>query len=170
MRKTQKNKIKKNIKPHGKETNAMKTKFFTVNFITKEITGSERAFNRAGRGFEAELNELTTLMAKHEGFELVKSEVNKKKTTYKGLDIDFMREYISLNDSDRLPEFEAIVKDFKFPTVKKWFLEIYKNAGETFKVNVEMKKIRKSKTESKIAEARKSAKVKISAVAQKIDA
>lgn len=148
----------------------MKTKFFTVNFITKEITGSERAFNRAGRGFEAELNELTTLMAKHEGFELVKSEVNKKKTTYKGLDIDFMREYISLNDADRLPEFEAIAEKFKFPTVKKWFLETYKTAGETFKVNVEMKKIRKSKTDRKIAEARKSAKVKISAVSQKIDA
>ena len=40
---------------------------------------------------------------------------------------------------------------------------------KSFKVNVEMKKIRKSKTESKIAEARKSAKVKISAVSQKID-
>ena len=59
----------------------MKTKFFTVNFITKEITGSERAFNRAGRGFEAELNELTTLMANHEGFKLVEAEANKKKTT-----------------------------------------------------------------------------------------
>lgn len=145
----------------------MKTKFFTVDFINNEIRGSKRAFDRAGRGFEAELNELTALIAKHEGFKLTETEGNKKKTTYKGLDVDFMREYISLNDADRLPEFEAIVKSFKFPTVKKWFLETYKNAGETFKVNAEMKKIKKSKTDRKIAEARKSAKVKISAVAQK---
>jgi hypothetical protein len=141
----------------------MKTKFFTVDFINNEIRGSKRAFDRAGRGFEAELNELTALIAKHEGFKLTETEGNKKKTTYEGLNIPFMREYIMLNDADRMPEFEAISKNCKFPTVRKWFLETYKKAGETFKVNKEIKKIRKSKTDRKIAEAKKTA-IKISAV------
>ena len=169
VRKTTKNKKSKikNIKPHGKETNAMKTKFFTVNFITKEITGSERAFNRAGRGFEAELKELTTLMSKHEGFKLVEAEANKKKTTYEGLNRSFIREYIALNDPDRMPVFEAINKANKFPTVRKWFLDTYKHEGKTFNVKKETKKIQKSKTDKKITEAKNSVKVKVSAVSQK---
>ena len=69
-----------------------------------------------------------------------------------------------------MPEFEAIDKNNKFPTVRKWFLDTYKSEGETFNVKKEMKKIRESRTIRSIAEARKSAKVKISAVSQKIDA
>ena len=112
----------------------MKTKFFTVDFINNEIRGSKRAFDRAGRGFEAELNELTALIAKHEGFKLTETEGNKKKTTYEGLNRSFIREYIALNDPDRMPVFEAINKDNKFPTVRKWFLDTYKHEGKTFNV------------------------------------
>ena len=118
----------------------MKTKFFTVDFINNEIRGSKRAFDRAGRGFEAELKELTTLMSKHEGFKLVEAEANKKKTTYEGLNRSFIREYIALNDPDRMPVFEAINKDNKFPTVRKWFLDTYKHEGKTFNVKKEMKR------------------------------
>ncbi len=145
----------------------MKTKFFTVDFISKEIRGSERAFNRAGRGFEKELTELTTLMSENTGFELKITEAEKKKTTYEGLNRSFIREYITLNDPDRMPEFEAIDKNNKFPTVRKWFLDTYKHEGETFNVKKEKKIIRESRTIRNIAEARKSVKVKVSAVSQK---
>lgn len=171
MRKTTKNKKSKikNIKPHGKEIKAMTKNYFTTNHFTKTIEGSKRAFDRAGKRIEPEYSELLAHMNDNHDYKLVIKE-NTKKTTYKGLDIDFIREYISLYDADRLPEFEAISKKFKFPTVKKWFLENYKNEGETFNVKKEMKKIRESKTERNIAEARKSVKIKVSAVSQKMDA
>ena len=69
-----------------------------------------------------------------------------------------------------MPEFEAIDKDYKFPTVRKWFLDTYKHEGETFNVKKENKKIRESRTIRNITEARKSVKVKVSAVSQKMDA
>ncbi len=134
----------------------MKTKFFTVNYIAQEIRGSERAFNRAGRGYEAEQTELTTLMNNNHGFKLVITESEKKKTTYEGLNYSFVEEYIALNDPDRMPELKAFKKNkTKFSTIKKWFLGIYKKDGEEFNVNKELKKIREAKTNSEIETARK---------------
>ena len=147
----------------------MKTKFFTVNFITEEIRGSERAFNRAGRGYEAEYNELTTLMSSNSGFRLVITESEKKKTTYEGLTRQFMKDYITVNDPDRLPEFE-LYKDEKFPTVRKWFLGLYKKENEVFNVNKELKKIREQKTQKKIATIRKTVKDNKVVAIEKIDA
>ena len=150
----------------------MKTKFFTVDFINKEIRGSERAFNRAGRGFEAELKELTTLMSKHEGFKLVEVEGNKNKNTYEGLDAKFIRDYITLYDAKRLPELDEMEKSFKFPSIKKWFLATYKKDGEKFDVEKEAKKIKDSKYEKKLSAVKTRAKAKLSVVptAEKIDA
>ena len=139
----------------------MKTKFFTVNFITKEITGSERAFNRAGRGYEAEQTELTSHIKNNPDFKLVIAESEKKKTTYEGLNLAFVKEYVALNDPDRMPELEALAKNYKFPTIRKWFLENYKKNG-VFNVNKEKRNIREAKTKRNIETARKSVFVRIS--------
>lgn len=138
----------------------MKTKFFTINYINKEIRGSERAFNRAGRGYEAEQAELTAHMKNHPDFKLVITESEKKKTTYEGLTLSFVKEYIALNDPDRMPELEALEKDYRFPTIRKWFLENYKKNG-VFNVNKEKRNIREAKTKKNIEAARKSVFVRI---------
>jgi len=133
----------------------MKTKFFTIDFIKEEIRGSERAFNRAGRGFELEYKELITLINEHPEFELIVTEPEKKKVTYEGLDIPFMSEYISINDSENLSVFEKLKETNKFPTVRRWFLETYKDDTGKFNVKKEKEKINKTKTESAISEAKK---------------
>lgn len=145
----------------------MKTKFFTLDFINKEIRGSERAFNRAGRGFNEEYTELTTLINERPTFRLVVTEPEKKKTTYEGLNNDFIRDYITFNDPDRLPEFEAVKENGKFPTVRHWFLELYKKEGEKFNVKEEKKKIRQLKTKDTINNARKTIVVKVNSNEQK---
>lgn len=147
----------------------MKKNYFTTNHFTKTIEGSKRAFDRAGKRIEPEYSELLAHMNDNRDYKLEIKE-NTKKTTYKGLDINFIRAYVGLYDADRMSEFEAVAEKYKFPTVKKWFLDTYKIEGETFNVNKEMKKIRESRTIRNIAEARKSVKVKVSAVAQKMDA
>lgn len=145
----------------------MKTKFFTLDFINKEIKGSERAFNRAGRGFNEEYTELTTLINERPTFKLVVTEPEKKKTSYEGMDRDFIRDFVTFNDPDRLPEFEAVNKNSKFPTVRHWFLDLYKKDGEKFNVKEEKKKIRQLKTKDTINNARKTIVVKVNSNEQK---
>lgn len=151
----------------------MKTKFFTVNYINQEIRGSERAFNRAGRGYEAEQTELTTLMNNNHGFKLVITESEKKKKTYEGLNYSFVEEFITFNDPDRMPELKAFKENkIKFSTIKKWFLGIYKKESEEFNVDKELKKIREAKTNSEIETAKKSVVIDIQSAskAEKIGA
>ena len=144
----------------------MKKNYFTTNHFARTIEGSKRAFDRAGKRIDPEYTELLAHMNDNPTYKLEIKE-NTKKTTYKGLDSDFIREYIALYDADRMPEFEAISEKYKFPTVKKWFLEIYKTEGKTFNIKKEIKKIRESRTNRNISEARKSVKLKASAVSQK---
>lgn len=144
----------------------MKKNYFTTNHFTKTIEGSKRAFDRAGKRIEPEYSELLAHMNDNRDYKLEIKE-NTKKITYEGLNRSFIREYIALNDPDSMPEFEAIDKNYKFPTVRKWFLDTYKHEGETFSVKKETKKIRESRTIRNIDEVRKSLKVKVSAVSKK---
>ena len=107
---------------------------FTIDFINKSIIGTKSSFNKAGKGFGAEYEELAAKMAAHPGFELVvkeqKHKSTKAKRTYDGLDFDFMEAYIEMQtDAQKLKNEYKSVKQMavncgssKYPLTKKWFL------------------------------------------------
>ena len=89
---------------------------FTVNFITKEITGTKASFDKASKGFGPIYEELAEKVAKHPDFELVvkeqKKHTTKAKRTYNGMDFDFMEAYIEtrVNAEQIMAEYEAVKK------------------------------------------------------------
>ena len=78
---------------------------FTIDFITKTITGTKASFNKAGKGFGAEYEELAAKLAAHPDFTLIvkeqKHKSTKAKRTYEGLDFDFMEAYIEMQTEAR---------------------------------------------------------------------
>ena len=112
---------------------------FTLNFFDKTITGTKASFNKAGKGFGPEYEELTSKMAAHPGFALVvkeqKQKTTKAKKTYEGLDFTFMENYIATlanaeEISKKYAEVKAMAKATKcavYPFTKKWFLETFKD-------------------------------------------
>lgn len=56
---------------------------FTIDFFNKTITGTKASFDKAGKGFGAEYEELTTKMAAHPDFTLVIKEQKHKATKAK---------------------------------------------------------------------------------------
>ena len=117
-------------------TNAVR---FTVNFITKEIIGTNASFNKASTGFGPIYEELAEKVAKHPDFKLVvkeqKKHTTKAKKTYDGLDFKMMEDFISIQkDSEQtMKKYKAVKKAAKdagrsvYPITKKWFLEVYEN-------------------------------------------
>ena len=107
---------------------------FTLNFFDKTITGTKASFDKAGKGFGAEYEELTAKMTAHPDYELVikeqKHKATKAKRTYEGMDTKFIKDYIATLDNakDVMVEYNAVQKMAKdcdtkaFPLTKKWFL------------------------------------------------
>ena len=62
------------------KTNEKMTVRFTINFFEKTIVGTKASFNKAGKGFGPEYEELTSKMAAHPDFTLEVKE-QKSKTT-----------------------------------------------------------------------------------------
>ena len=83
---------------------------FTIDFINKTISGTQSSFNKAGKGFSDEYEELAAKMAAHPDFKLVvkeqKHKSTKAKKTYHGLDFDFMEAYIEMQ-----PEAQKLKKE-----------------------------------------------------------
>lgn len=112
---------------------------FTINFFEQTITGTKASFNKAGKGFGPEYEELTSKMAAHPTFSLVVKEQKQKSTkakqTYEGLDFAFMEAYIdTLENADviskKYAEVKAMAKKIEtavYPFTKKWFLDTFKN-------------------------------------------
>ena len=108
--------------------------FFTVNFFDNTISGTKASFNKASKGNGPAYEELTNLIARHPGFELVvkepKKHTTKAKRTYNGMDFDFMKAYIEtrVNAEQIMAEYEAVKKMAEdsgisvYPFTKKWFL------------------------------------------------
>ena len=107
---------------------------FTLNFFDKTITGTKASFDKAGKGFGAEYEELTAKMTAHPDYELVikeqKHKATKAKRTYEGMDTKFIKDYIATLDNAKvvMVEYNAVQKMAKdcdtkaFPLTKKWFL------------------------------------------------
>ena len=129
--------------PKGRKEKIMNTTKsnvrFTINFFEQTITGTKASFNKAGKGFGPEYEELTSKMAAHPDFKLEvkeqKHKITKAKQTYEGLDFTFMENYIATlanaeEISKKYTEVKAMAKKMEtavYPFTKKWFLDTFKN-------------------------------------------
>ena len=142
-------------------TNKNMNVHFTINFFDKQIIGTKSSFNKAGKGFGAEYEELAAKMAAHPDFKLVvkeqKHKSTKAKRTYDGLDFDFMEAYIEMQtDAQKLKnEYESVKQmavncgSSKYPLTKKWFLGKFGTEDQPF----DMEQARKDITDYRIQQA-----------------
>ena len=108
---------------------------FTLNFAKKTIVGTKSSFDKASKGFGPVYDELVALMAKHPDFECDVKEPKqpaKPKQSYKGMDIAFMRDFLTANDdSTTLKTLNDVVAFAKsagksiYPLAKRVFFETY---------------------------------------------
>ncbi len=123
---------------------------FSVDVVKKTITASAATLSRAKNPNSDEYVELGLLLADHPGFKIKEKASNK--TTYDGLTFKFMRDYISIQtDCDELmDEFEAVKLSSgeKYPIVKKWFLDTFKNEDGKFNMNKAKREITNGKIEA----------------------
>lgn len=111
-----------------------RTARFVIDFVEKNITGSEISFKKAGKGEGPEYDELTEKIAKHPDFKLVVIEAKKStkaKRTYTGLNYKFMEEFFltQKNSKELVDEYinnrkiARATGRIEFPFTKKWFLD-----------------------------------------------
>lgn len=142
-------------------TNKNMTVRFIIDFPTKTITGTKASFNKAGKGFGAEYEELAAKLAAHPDYTLVvkeqKRKTTKAKRTYEGLDFEFMEAYIEMqteaqklkNEYKAVKEMAAIRCSSKYPLTKKWFLGKFSTEDQPF----DMDKARKDIDDYRIRQA-----------------
>ena len=126
---------------------------FTIDFINKSIIGTKSSFNKAGKGFGDEYEELAAKMAAHPDFKLVEKEQKHKSTkakrTYDGLDFDFMEAYIEIqpaseklkNEYESVKQMAANCGTSKYPLTKKWFLGKFGTEDQPFDMEQARKEI-----------------------------
>ena len=134
-------------------------KNFTLNFFKKTICGSKKAFAWANQGSGDAYNELMALMNAHPDFELevVKPKKNESKETYNGMNYQFMRDYISLEENAELllKKLEKVIETAKktrasaYPVVKRWFLRTFGESvgSDEYKFDFEEAKARIEKAD-----------------------
>ena len=136
---------------------------FTINFFDKQIVGTKASFNKAGKGYGPEYEELAAKMAAHPDFTLVikeqKHKTTKSKRTYEGMDFKFMEDYIAtFEDASMVKEYEAVKKMAEdcgtkaYPLTKKWFLSKFSDMEGSF----DMEAAKKDISDFRIAKAQAS--------------
>lgn len=115
------------------------TKGYAINFVAKEIIITKR-FSKAAGVIDSDAYKIMLSLRKDfPDFEIVIKPIEKKenKVTYKGLSIEEMNRFITANRSEEEQElFKKILKlqegkKGKYATVKKWFLDNYKEIYTT---------------------------------------
>ena len=117
-------------------SNNSSTVRFHINFADKAIVGSKASFDKAGKGFGPIYEELARLMAKHPDYGFVVKVPEKRsakpKQTYKGMDIAFIRDFLTANDDastlkvvDDVIAYAKANKEHSYPLVKRVFLRTY---------------------------------------------
>lgn len=121
-----------------------KTARFTIDFFNKKIIGTKASFNKAGKGYGAEYEELAFKMAQHPDFSLVikeqKHHSTKAKRTYDGMDFPFMEAFIATQENSKtlMEEYEAVkamgkkTSSKSYPLTKKWFLGKFSTEDKPF--------------------------------------
>lgn len=108
----------------------MKSRFF-VDFQNNAIVGSKTTLKKASIPGSPEYKELMKLVKQHVTFVVVEKEIKKAegKKTYVGLNKSFMLDYINTQEnSEHLKkEFGQALRIGKFPLVRKWFLNTFKD-------------------------------------------
>lgn len=115
---------------------------FTVDFVGKQIIGTQASLNKAKRYGSEEYDELCKLMEAHPRFKVVKKEVqeNKSKKTYKRLNFPFIEAYISIqpNAAELMKEYRQVKEVAEtlglsvYPHTKSWFLKKFGTEKERF--------------------------------------
>ena len=108
---------------------------FVLNFANKSIVGTKASYDKAGKGTGDIYNELVALMEKHPDFACVVKEAKKAakpKQTYKGMDIDFIRDFLAaVGDTKTLKTvndviaFAEAMKKHTYPPVKRVLFAAY---------------------------------------------
>ena len=104
---------------------------FAVNFAENTIIASKTTLKKASIPNSPEYKALMKLMKQNPTFtveaKVIKEATGKK--TYEGLNKAFIEKYISIqtNAADLKAQYEQAAKMGKFPLVRKWFLNTFKN-------------------------------------------
>ena len=140
-----------------------------ANLINKTIEMTKSEANKAGKIGSPKANELQSYLAAYPDF-TIKVKEEKKRSTFKGLDYDYMKKYIASHDDEEktiMAEFNVLrgivdgienefVDKAKFGEVKAWFLlkfpEIEKYNEDVEKLR---QKIRKKNAEKKEQKAKR---------------
>ena len=115
---------------------------FAVNFAENTITASKTTLKKASVPNSPEYKALMKLMKKHPSLTITEKEIKKAegKKTYEGLNKAFIEKYISIQDNagDLNEQYAKASEMGKFPLVRKWFLNTFKNFDmETAKKEIE---------------------------------
>lgn len=104
---------------------------FTVNFAENTIIASKTTLKKASVPNSPEYKELMKLMKKHPTLTITEKEIKKAegKKTYEGLNKAFIEKYISIQDNAAAlsEQYKMAAEMGKFPLVRKWFLNTFKN-------------------------------------------
>ena len=102
------------------------TKNFKVNFLNSTIEVSTSFAKKASIYGSSEYLMLTNVQKEHPTYKL---EIQKpKRTAIKGIDYEFMRNYIMTHDNSdkRMDEFEKLqISGLSYPEIKAWFVDKY---------------------------------------------
>lgn len=104
---------------------------FNVCFSENTIIASKTTLKKASNPKTEEYKMLMKLMKKHPTFTVNEKVINQKegKKTYKGLNKDFIKRYISIQENaDKLKaEYTKAFEMGQFPLARKWFLNKFKD-------------------------------------------
>lgn len=104
---------------------------FAINFAENTIVASKTTLKKASVPNSPEYKALMKLMKQNPAFTVAEKDIKKAvgKTTYKGLTATFIKAYIAIqeNAEDLKKQFEQASEMGKFPLVRKWFLDTFKN-------------------------------------------
>ena len=120
---------------------------FTINFAEKSIVASKTTLKKASIPNSPEYKALMKLMKQNPTFAIAEKDIKQKegKITYKGLNTAFVKTYIAIqsNADELMKQYEKASEMGKFPLVRKWFLDTFKNfnmeeaKGEITKANLD---------------------------------
>lgn len=115
---------------------------FAVNFAENTIVASKTTLKKASIPNSPEYKALMKLMKQNPTFTIAEKEIKKAegKNTYEGLNKAFIEKYISIQDNagDLNEQYAKASEMGKFPLVRKWFLNTFKNFDmETAKAEIE---------------------------------
>ena len=104
---------------------------FAIDFVETTIVASKTTLKKARIPNSPEYKELMKLMKKHPTYAIAEKEIKKAegKKTYEGLNKAFIEKYISIqsNAKELNEQYAKAAEMGKFPLVRKWFLNTFKN-------------------------------------------